>query len=779
VLLYELLTGATPFTADRFKKAAYDEIRRIIREEEPPKPSTRLSESKDSLPSVAALRHTEPAKLTKLVRGELDWIVMKALEKDRNRRYETASNFAKDVERHLRDELVEARPPTMGYRLRKAYRKNRAAVLTAVAFAILLIVGSGLSFWQAGRATLAEAGEKIQRVQAEKNLEVAEAETNRAIRSEAEAVRQRNAAERTAASLQMDLDLADFDRDRRTSLLRLARTMRGLPEHCRELREFAAVAILAGGQYYAPLAAPLTHDGGQVTMRQLSPDCRALLTIGRDGSAYLWNTLTGRRVGSVRAGAEEIASFGFSPDGRWLFTDDWNGVVSVWNVADGSLRCRTAPRPDRYQIASHPRDFRDADPGAGRQLPTVQFAGDRLLTVRLGRARGEEQSVYEPSRGPVELWDAATGRLIARLRAPAAAEFRIKTDVCFGGNGKWVFVRQDARTLGVFSAADGTPVARVAHPAGESLSLVAVNPDGTRLLTLGRTDRGMHFRLWETERWTADPVLLPTGTYFDPSRHWVRYLTADTFAAVGYDTRIMKHGRPEPLARFQTTPREVAARGDLAWLGEDVIADARTGEQFAPPQDRRFHPELARFAPDGRLVMQREEYVIDERLLDVAADKVVVPARAPAGYVPGFGFVAAQWDGWDVRVHRVARVPIPPDLLELWLQVAVRGELGPNGKFAEWDEPTWNRKRLELASRPRPVPDFPFPGHVVANELHWLEEKYDSSDAGRERQLPLLDELVRRSERAGDTAGAEHWRYEADRRGYRPPPAPAPREVNR
>src|SRR6185369_14521136 len=108
VLLYELLTGTTPFTKERFRQAAYDEIRRIIREEEPPKPSTRLSESKDSLPSISAQRDTEPARLTKLVRGDLDWIVMKALEKDRTRRYETANGLARDVRRHLDGDPVEA-----------------------------------------------------------------------------------------------------------------------------------------------------------------------------------------------------------------------------------------------------------------------------------------------------------------------------------------------------------------------------------------------------------------------------------------------------------------------------------------------------------------------------------------------------------------------------------------------------------------------------------------------------------------------------------------------
>jgi hypothetical protein len=156
VLLYELLTGSTPLAKKRVATAAYDEIRRLIREEEPPKPSTRLSTS-ESLASIAAQRHTEPAKLPKLVRGDLDWITMKALEKDRTRRYETANGLARDIQRYLADEEVEARPPSKAYRLQQFARKYRAALTTAVALVLLLVAGITASTWLAVRALRAEA----------------------------------------------------------------------------------------------------------------------------------------------------------------------------------------------------------------------------------------------------------------------------------------------------------------------------------------------------------------------------------------------------------------------------------------------------------------------------------------------------------------------------------------------------------------------------------------------------------------------------------------------
>ena len=128
VLLYELLTGTTPVDKKSLAKAALLEILRIVREVEAPRPSARLS-TIDTPPSVAANRGTEPARLSRLMKGELDWLVMKALEKDRSRRYDTVNGLARDIQRYLADEVVEARPPSTGYRLRKFLRRNKGCLL--------------------------------------------------------------------------------------------------------------------------------------------------------------------------------------------------------------------------------------------------------------------------------------------------------------------------------------------------------------------------------------------------------------------------------------------------------------------------------------------------------------------------------------------------------------------------------------------------------------------------------------------------------------------------
>jgi serine/threonine protein kinase len=152
VLLYELLTGSTPFDRKRFARAAYDEIRRIIKEEDPPRPSVRLSSLGDNLKTVSAKRGLQPARLPALVRGELDWIVMKCLAKERERRYETALGLADDVQRHLDDQTVAARPPSTVYRLRKVVRRNKAAFLATAAVFVGLVGGLAAALYSWGVA---------------------------------------------------------------------------------------------------------------------------------------------------------------------------------------------------------------------------------------------------------------------------------------------------------------------------------------------------------------------------------------------------------------------------------------------------------------------------------------------------------------------------------------------------------------------------------------------------------------------------------------------------
>ena len=166
VMLYELLTGSPPIDARQFQRGAVLEMLRMVREVDPPRPSTKRSTA-EALPNIAANRNIEPARLAKLLQGELDWVVMKALEKDCTRRYETANGFARDIQRYLADEVVEARPASRGYRLKKFVKRNKGQVIAAsLVFLTLVggIIGTSLGMASARRAQKAEADQRANAV---------------------------------------------------------------------------------------------------------------------------------------------------------------------------------------------------------------------------------------------------------------------------------------------------------------------------------------------------------------------------------------------------------------------------------------------------------------------------------------------------------------------------------------------------------------------------------------------------------------------------------------
>jgi WD40 repeat protein len=297
VLLYELLTGTTPFDRERFATAAYDEIRRIIREEEPPRPSTRLSTLGKTLSQVSARRGTEPARLSALVKGDLDWIVMKALEKDRRRRYETASGLAADVRRFLAEEPVEARPPSAWYRFGKLARRHKAALTTTAVVATALILGTFLSAWQALRAMRAERIALGAEQQA-----FAERDAASAGRHEAEAARDQ--LRRTLYDADMEIVQAAWEGARLGEVIRLLdREKADNPDLCgfewnywmRKYQQGAGTFSLPNSTIHSVAfsadGSRLVSDSARVPF---SPDGRRINS--RVVSWEVWDTTTGKKV---------------------------------------------------------------------------------------------------------------------------------------------------------------------------------------------------------------------------------------------------------------------------------------------------------------------------------------------------------------------------------------------------------------------------------------------------------------------------------------------------
>jgi serine/threonine protein kinase len=385
VLLYELLTGTTPFTREWFQGAGYDEICRIIREEEPPRPSTRLSESKDTLSSISARRQTEPAKLTRLVRGELDWIVMKCLEKNRNRRYETASALAADVQRYLADEPVQACPPSAAYRLRKFFRRHKAPILAAGLMLLVLIggiSGTTLGLIQAMRAK-SETDQTIVKVKQErdaKELARKEAADNatRADKEKKDAEQERELATFQALcakdarhALQMvvvqralergDLKEADRVLGETDDAYHQTWEQRYLRSVCRPVTLPGSVIDAAFSRDGKSIITPTgVRDAATSQQKRplkgiLSPDGKWVAVIEgfvRPGQVVLRCEVVVRDAQTDEMKfsfpvSTEVRRLKYSPDGRWLAAACEDGIVRLWDPQSGQLKRSLEPgRPD-------------------------------------------------------------------------------------------------------------------------------------------------------------------------------------------------------------------------------------------------------------------------------------------------------------------------------------------------------------------------------------------------------------------------------------------------
>jgi WD40 repeat protein/serine/threonine protein kinase len=491
VLLYELLTGATPLSRQRLKAAAFDEVLRLIREEEPPKPSTRLSGSGEKLPSIAAQRQTEPAKLTKLMRGELDWIVMKALEKDRGRRYETANGFALDIQRYLADEPVLAGPPGAGYRLRKYAHKHRAALAVVAGFAVLLVAGTAVSAWQAWRAKVAEREART--------ADDLALDAKRRADAVAASERDTSVQARQALAVSLVQQAQVMWRDSR-NVLRARALLQEVPEDLRGWewhylkRRFLGSGVTLYGHASPVFCAAFSPDGQRLATSG------GTVPAGGDQAVKVWDVRTGRELLSITRHGALIWRVAYSPDGQRLATASHDGTAKVWDATTGRelliLAGHTGPvarvvfSPDggrRLATASFDKTARIWDAATGQQLRTLPGHTDLVEEVAFS-PDGQRLATASWDK-TARVWDVATGRLIFPLQGHTDGV----TGVAFSPDGQRLATSSFDRTAKVWDAVTGQELLDLKHTA-DSVVKVAFSPDGRRLATAGR-DRTV--RIWD------------------------------------------------------------------------------------------------------------------------------------------------------------------------------------------------------------------------------------------------------------------------------------------
>ncbi|MBI2929130.1 MAG: serine/threonine protein kinase, partial [Verrucomicrobia bacterium] len=432
VLLYEMLTGKTPFDAKELLASGLDEMRRTIREKEPLRPSTRLSQtlvaadvsplkSSGGKPAAEEEVRADSRRLLRiketitLLRGDVDWIVMKCLEKDRARRYETANGLASDIQRHLNNEAVLARPPSAAYRFQKLVRRNKLAFAAASAVTLTLIAGLSFSTW----AFLSEAAQRRTAVEQQtKALRAQEAEKAERLRADAEKI----TAQRHLYVANMNLAQQAWEQNNIGQLRQLLEDTSESPDRGFEWYYWQRQSHLALKTLRGHLQA--------VFSVAFSPDGQQIVTGSEDQTAKVWEVASGRELLTLKGHSAPIGSVAFSPDGQRIVTGSEDQTAKVWEAASGRELLTLKGHSTRINFVAFSPDGQRIVTGSGDQTAKVWEAasGRELLTLK-GHNAPINAVAFSPDGQRIvtgsgdqtaKVWEAASGRELFTLEGHSA-----------------------------------------------------------------------------------------------------------------------------------------------------------------------------------------------------------------------------------------------------------------------------------------------------------------------------------------------------------------------
>jgi WD40 repeat protein/serine/threonine protein kinase len=516
VLLYEVLAGSTPLEKERLRSAAFNEVLRIICEEEPPRPSLRLSTSQ-SLPSISAQRQIEPAKLKDLVRGELDWIVMKCLEKDRDRRYETASSLAMDIQRHLDDEPILACPAGRLYQFRKFARKHWSAIASALTLAAILVAATAVSTWQAVRAVKAERRETQSRkaadtARAEAEQQREQAETAQSAEAKLRLEAERREIDSRRESYDADIALAQqaLDTGKLVTVRALLNRHRPLPGQ-QDLRGWEWRYLWQNSQVDALFR--LTKTSGPVGALAVSFDGK-LVALGEpyDGTVSVWDLRSRRELTRLPAGDAEINA-AFSPTAPLLAfssisgpPSNRSGKVQLWDSTEQKIaaeiplggRCRglAFSGDGRTLIAAtdkpEPRITLWGIPGGNQLASFDKQVGGVDEAILLAVTPDLKRIAYGSWGGMIHVFDGASGR--EQWKAKAAEENICALAFSPDGSTLATGAGYHESAIRLWDVAQGKEIKRFDGHSDAVASLV-FSPDGQKLISAGTNGT---IRVWDT-----------------------------------------------------------------------------------------------------------------------------------------------------------------------------------------------------------------------------------------------------------------------------------------